>query len=182
MEDRPTSGLEIRPLGETEVEPYRDIRLRMLREHPESFGASADDFEREADEVYRQRYRERTERESNFILGAFLDGALVGTAGIFRKSGPKEAHKAVLWGMYVAPEARGRGIGRSLVERAVALAAESMRGLEQVQLCVVTANEPACQLYETSGFQTYGLEREALKLDGRSLDERHMVRFLERPA
>ena len=46
--------------------------------------------------------------------------------------------------------------------------------MEQIQLSVVTTNESARRLYRSLGFQVYGLEPAALKLDGRDLDEEHM--------
>jgi hypothetical protein len=49
--------------------------------------------------------------------------------------------------------------------------------VEQVQLLVVTDNERARRLYVSEGFVIYGLERRALKLGERYLDEYLMVRF-----
>ena len=48
-------------------------------------------------------------------------------------------------------------------------------GLEQVHLDVVTRNEPARGLYASLGFETYGVEPNALVVDGERLDEAHMV-------
>jgi len=51
----------------------------------------------------------------------------------------------------VVPEARGRGIGRALVERAIQDAAET--GLPLVGLTVDTSNAPAVRLYAAAGFR-----------------------------
>ena len=170
--------MTIRPLNEADALEYRLIRLRMLREHPESFGASADAFEAVATQAYEETFAERIAPPDRFILGAFLEGALVGTAGFYRQTGEKTRHKGGIWGMYVAPEARGRGIGRKLIDGAVAHAAATCEGLEQVQLEVVTENEAATALYAAAGFERYGTERRALKLGRRYLDEELLVRFL----
>lgn len=50
----------------------------------------------------------------------------------------------------VAPEARGRGIGRALLERGIRDTAEM--GLPQMGLAVDVTNTPAMRLYERSGF------------------------------
>ena len=63
-------------------------------------------------EEIRTRY---TGRDS-VVLGAF-EPQLVGLAGCFRMEGRKNAHKTLIWGMYVAPEARGLGTGRALLTR-----------------------------------------------------------------
>jgi RimJ/RimL family protein N-acetyltransferase len=51
--------------------------------------------------------------------------------------------------------------------------------LEQVLLHVVCDNEPARRLYESEGFEAYGLERRALKHAGGYQDGLLMVRFLD---
>jgi ribosomal protein S18 acetylase RimI-like enzyme len=170
---------DIHPLSPADADAYRAIRLRMLREHPEAFGASAGDLEREPPEVFAGKYRERVAAEGRFILGAYIASELVGTAGFFRERGAKICHKGTIWGMYVAPEARGRGIGRALLEAVVARAAKTQAGLEQILIAAAVENAAACHLYESAGFVTWGLEPAALKLGERRLDERYMVRFLE---
>jgi RimJ/RimL family protein N-acetyltransferase len=105
---------------------------------------------------------------------------LVGLAGCFRMEGRKNAHKTLIWGMYVAPEARGRGTGRALLDAAIARA-RAWPGVEQVQLAVMTANAPARALYVSAGFEVFGLERRALKVGDRYVDEEHMVLHLPSP-
>ena len=78
------------------------------------------------------------------------------------------AHKGVIWGMYVRPNARRAGIGRRLVE---AILDHARQRVELIQLTVVRDNEQARHLYASLGFQEYGIERNALKQDGRYYDE-----------
>lgn len=168
----------IRPLTLADAEAYRAIRLHMLREHPEAFGASAGDLERESPEDFAAKYQERVAGEDRFILGAWLGSELSGTVGFYREWGEKTRHKGTIWGMYVASEVRGRGIGRLLLEAAVARAEAHCAGLEQILIAAAVDNAAACRLYETAGFITWGLEPAALKLGERRLDERYMLRFL----
>jgi ribosomal protein S18 acetylase RimI-like enzyme len=67
--------------------------------------------------------------------------------------------------MYVASEARGRGIGRALLERAVA-EARSWPGVEKLTLTVVVRATAARSLYLAAGFRPYGLEPDSLRQDG----------------
>jgi ribosomal protein S18 acetylase RimI-like enzyme len=77
--------------------------------------------------------------------------------------------------MYVRPAAQGLGLGRALL-RAVL---DHARGeVDQVLLQVVSDNRRAIRLYESEGFISYGLERRALKVGDRYLDEYMMVLFL----
>ena len=66
-------------------------------------------------------------------------------------------------------------VGRLLLEAALELAAQSV---ELVQLVVVKDNEPAVRLYESVGFEAYGLEQRALKIDGRYYDDILMAKDL----
>ena len=109
------------------------------------------------------------------VFGAFVDGELLGVAGYRRQDGVKESHKAILWGMYVRPKGRNRGLGQDLIEAIVAHASGS---IEQLKLVVTSGNEPAHRLYRRLGFSEYGREIRALKHDGRYFDDILMVRFL----
>ena len=77
--------------------------------------------------------------------------------------------------MYVCPNARKAGVGRRLVETIIEYARERV---ELIQLAVVSENEPARRLYERLGFVEYGLEKKALKQDGRLYDEVLMAKDL----
>ena len=91
------------------------------------------------------------------VYGAFVGGTLAGVVGIARESRTKNRHKAVVFGMYVAPEFGRRGVARALVRHLVAAAKEA-QGLEQLVLTVTHSNEPARLLYESEGFRSFGIE------------------------
>jgi len=112
---------------------------------------------------------------SSELLGAFCDARLVATAGFAIQQGQKSAHKGTLCGMYVRPAARRTGIGRRLVEAIVDLARDRV---ELIQLAVVRDNEQARHLYASLGFREYGVEKNALKQDGRYYDEVLMAKDL----
>jgi RimJ/RimL family protein N-acetyltransferase len=50
------------------------------------------------------------------------------------------------------------------------------RGVELLQLAVVSDNEPARRLYARLGFVEYGIEKKSLKQGGRYTDEVLMVK------
>ena len=95
-----------------------------------------------------------------------------------REQGVKTRHKANIYSVYVAPEAQGRGIARALLEQALA-EARKQRGLEQIMLAVVTTNATAMRLYQSLGFERYGVEPRALKVAAQYFDEALMVLRLE---
>lgn len=153
----------LRRLGLPDAAGYRELRLEGLRRHPEAFGASWED---EAAKPLAW-FAERLER--NAVFGASLDAAaLVGTAGLLVPDAAKLRHKAVLWGVFVQPQARGTGLAAALVARVL----EQARGIvEEVRLTVVASNPAAVRLYTRAGFRQYGLERRALKVGNEYHDE-----------
>ncbi|MBN9349010.1 MAG: GNAT family N-acetyltransferase, partial [Devosia sp.] len=106
----------IRRLGAADAAAYRAIRLEALQDAPTAFGSS---YEAECT-------RDLAEFEStvtrNYIAGAWLGGALVGTAGFHRLDATKVAHRGNIWGVYVRPEARGHGVARALIADVLAFA------------------------------------------------------------
>ena len=63
----------------------------------------------------------------------------------------------VIWGMWVAPEARRRGVGTQLLDRSRDWSWEA--GAERLSLWVVATNAAAYALYERAGFQPTGVSQ-----------------------
>jgi RimJ/RimL family protein N-acetyltransferase len=163
-------GAQIRRLEPADAALYREIRLEALQKDPAAFGST---FERESAQPL--SWFEAALGRAD-IFGAFLDGKLAGIAGFSAQQGSKQAHKGLLWALYVRDVARSSGLGKMLV----AAVLEHARGrVELVQLTVVSENEAACRLYKAMGFVEYGYEKRALKQDGRYYDEFLMVKFLD---
>jgi ribosomal protein S18 acetylase RimI-like enzyme len=175
-----TDQMEIRPLIEDDTIAWRELRLRMLREHPDAFGSAYEEQAPWPLERFAQRLRE-ADAPDNFLLGAFEDGKLVGSVAMGREEGMKNRHKAGIFSMYVAPEAHGRGVGRALLAEVIARA-RALPGIEQLQLAVTTHNTAARNLYAALGFAPYGVERHALKIGDRYFDEELMVLWLREEA
>ena len=163
----------IRPLTHDDVAEYRALRLRALKEHPEAFGSSYAEGVARPDAFYAARIADAAHPD-DFLLGAFEDGQLVGTLGFSRLDRDKDSHKGTLWGMHVAAERTGLGIGRALLLAAIERA-NQQAGLIQLHLAVVSENARAIGLYRSLGFESYGREPRALNVNGRYLDEELML-------
>jgi ribosomal protein S18 acetylase RimI-like enzyme len=141
-----------------------------LQESPTAFGSSY------SEEVNRPLtvVAERLDDRLNHVFGAFdAEAQLVGVVTLRREGHLKGAHKAYIYAMYVTPEFRQLGVGRALLDAALARAAEL--GLRQVSLLVVTANRAAVRLYESAGFETFGLERDAFYVGEAYYDVAYMA-------
>ncbi|OOC62553.1 GNAT family N-acetyltransferase [Paenibacillus ihbetae] len=164
--------MKISVLNGADASVYQAVRLDGLRRDPYAFGSTYDRESKFSLETVSERVQPS---RGKFVLGAFgEDGSLVGIVTFMRESGIKTLHKGNVFGMYVIPEKRGMGVGRKLMEELIRRARE-VEGVEQINLTVVSENHPAKQLYQSIGFQTFGLERNALKFEGQYFDEEWMV-------
>lgn len=166
---------EIRRIAEADAAEWHALRLRALREEPHAFLVSVEE-EASAAEVTR-RAREEWAGPDLAVFGAFRGGRLVGTAGLARERPRKARHKAWLWGMYVAPEARGGGLGLRLA-RAVLDHAATVPGLEFVLLGVGVRNAAAARVYRAAGFEHYAWEPRSLRVGEEYFDEEILVHGL----
>lgn len=161
----------IRMLTAADAAGYHQLRIRSLREHPEAFGMAAEEEEATSLEEAAAKYLQVPESPT---FGAFRDGRLVGIANLWRNPRIKSRHRAMLTGMYVAPEVRGSGLGQALVD-AVLKFARSSDGLEDVVLAVTVGNEAARHLYLKAGFTSHSIEPRYIKVDNRYFDVEWMI-------
>ena len=162
--------LNIRRLGVADASALVTLRREALEAEPLAFGASpADDVGLVVESVRGFL----GDHETQAVFGQFDGADPVGMIGLVKATKVKQRHKATIWGMYVTPGARNKGVGRALLEAAIRHA----RGwrLDQLQLSVTEAAPTARRLYEAAGFRLWGREPRALHWNGRYVDEYHLV-------
>ena len=168
--------MTIRRLTPHDAASFQELRLLALKEEPSAFGSS---YEEEVDFSASKIESRLAFKADQGPFGAFEDGRLIGLVALGREGMKKLSHKAMIWGMYVAPEFRGRGIARGLLIEALTFA-RSIPGIIQVNLGVNATNANAIQLYQSVGFKVFGHELNALQIDGELYDEIHMyLRFTD---
>lgn len=134
----------IRQVQAEDWKRLRDARLRALADAPYAFASTLARERAFGDDVWRER---ATPRESGASFALEDNGQFAGIASCFVADNPATVH---LVGMWVAPELRGGGAGRTLVEAIVEWAREN--GADRVCLCVEAGNAAALRLYERCGF------------------------------
>ena len=156
----------VRRLQPADATLYRSLRLRALREHPDAFTSSYEDDREQPVEASAARLA------GHAFWGAYEGAELVGMVGLERETRAKNRHKATVVGMYVAPAAAGRGVGRALLEALLAHA--RAQGIASLVLTVTHGNDHALRLYEGAGFRSFGIEPDAIRVEGQSLAKNHM--------
>lgn len=119
----------------------------------------------------------RLDAEKSCMIVAEAEGRLAGTCAVM-PAGPyrRYAHRCEM-AVALYQAFCGRGIGRMLMERGLALA--KGWGYEQAELEVVAGNTRAMSLYESLGFEPVGrLPRNMKYADGTYADAIRMVRKL----
>ena len=162
--------MHIRRLTPADAAAFHALRLAALKAEPSAFASS---YEEEKDFPLTTIEGRLAAKPDRGPFGAFENEELVGLVALGRESMSKLSHKAVIWGMYVKPEARGKGIARALLVEALSLARSTLEVM-QVNLGVNASNAGAIRLYESVGFKAFGLEPGALFIDGKLHDEIHM--------
>jgi ribosomal protein S18 acetylase RimI-like enzyme len=167
-------SLDFRPLRRDHWSAFQALRLRSIADSPlATYPTHNEEAGRSPAEI-----QERiVESATQVVFGAFDGDTLIGIAGLRWDALVQVAHKAVLWGVFVHPGWRGRGLARQLLHALFAYARE--RGLRQIRLSVNVENPQAAGLYRSMGFELYGREPRAMRVGGQYYDEDLMALRLD---
>ena len=167
--------MEIRVLDANDAVEFRVMRTEALRSEPFAFGMDTETFLAKSEDELRSQLL--PVENISFTVGAFIDGKLVGSAGLFRHKMIKFRHGADLNAMYVASSARRKGVGKALVA-ALIERARTFEGLEMISLTATHTQTAAIQMYRKAGFETWGKSQRTLKVGDEYADFEHMTLVL----
>ncbi|UBV42254.1 GNAT family N-acetyltransferase [Deinococcus taeanensis] len=165
------AAVTVRRLTPADAPGYRAARLAALEADPEAFLTSAAEF---AALPAGQLAGRLAPDAPGVTLGALVSGNLCGLLTLVREVAPVLAHRVNVYGVSVALDARGQGIGEALVRAGITLAC-SWDGVTSLHLAVMSSQEPARRLYERCGFRVWGTRPDAVHRDGQVLSEHHML-------
>jgi ribosomal protein S18 acetylase RimI-like enzyme len=149
-------SVEIRRVRNDDWRALRDARIAALADAPDAFGTTHAEALERPDTWWTEWCAVSAGSDTQAMVLAWDGATPLGMAGAYRDDDDR-------WNvisMWVDPTARGRGIGRALLERVVGFARE--HGAEQIVLGVTDGNDAARALYETYGFVDNG-ESESLR-------------------
>jgi GNAT superfamily N-acetyltransferase len=141
-------AIDVRVIGVDDWRLWRDVRLEALREAPHAFSSTFADWQGEGDTEMRWRARLSS---VPFNVVAYVNGE---ASGMVSGTAADQDGTSELISMWVAPIARGQGVGDSLVA-AVVQWARGQRAVK-ITLPVFESNEHAQVLYRRHGFVDAG--------------------------
>lgn len=101
-----------------------------------------------------QNFKRMTDSETDIEICAFVEGKLIGSAGINAVSlRDKTKHRAE-FGISILKDFWGLGAGKAMAQSCIECAKKA--GFTQVELEVVAENQSAVKLYEKLGFVEFG--------------------------
>jgi ribosomal protein S18 acetylase RimI-like enzyme len=142
---------EVRRIRGGEWERFLELRLRALREDPDAFASTLEAELEEPAAAWRRTTEQGAAGDESIIAVAVDDDRFVGMAGGFRE---RPGDDPVLWGMWVDPGWRGRGLGRLLAQAVERWAADA--GADALTLSVTETNRAAISLYRSLGYLELG--------------------------
>lgn len=164
--------MEIRLFNSQDAQALWNLRMLALETDPWSFVDSPEELRGVSAEEFASRLR--SPEAANFIYGAFDGQSAAGMVGFYQEIPLKRRHKGWIWGVFVAPAARGQGVGKKLMLATIEHS-KAIPGLEMI-LLTVSVNQPAPRkLYESLGFRSIGVEPRGIKIEGDAQDEEHLV-------
>jgi len=164
--------VEIRVVTEQDAEALWDLRMLALKSDPWSFVDSPEEMRQIPMTEFAARLSKNI--EENFVFAAFEGQTPVGMVGFYRELSLKRRHKGWIWGVFVAPVARGGGVAKKLMQATIERA-RALPGLEMILLTVSAEQPVPRRLYEALGFRSFGIEPKGLKIGNEAKDEENMV-------
>jgi GNAT superfamily N-acetyltransferase len=147
--------MRLRRLASHEVDLHRDLRLRALRDAPDSFGDTFAEAAAQPLAYWEDLTRSVTEPDRHVMFIACRGEDVLGsTYGLLDH---ERTDTARVGGMWVDPARRGRGVGRALLEAVFHWAREG--GLKRLELWAPAHNPAAIALYSRAGFRATGARR-----------------------
>jgi len=162
---------KIKRLKTDDYEAYRQIRIEGFTQQEREFRFSSED------EINITKDSVINRLNSDFIIGVYQTETLIGIGGLTQFIGSKLHHRALLWGMYVRSQYRGKNVANNIMNSLIDHAVNIQ--IEKIILTVVSDNIKAIRFYKKWKFTPYAIDANAIKLKHNEyLDEILMVRNL----
>lgn len=147
-----STACTVRMMPADDWQTIRGVRLRALKEAPTAFGSGYEDQSKLTDAQWIEWVRQLTDAKRPAAWLGFVDDEPVGMAVC--ASDRELVDRGWLVSVWVAPTARQRGVGRTLITHVIEWARHVP--YQALHLHVTEGNTPATRLYRRMGFEMTG--------------------------
>lgn len=141
----------VRRITLADLDLYRELRLRALKDAPSAFGSTYDDEALRPISEWTERVVRAAGGSERALFLAFVAAECVGLAGCVEDDLGADRQLVSMW---VAPAHRGTGVAGDLVDAVLGWAAEMEA--RSIGLWVTKDNSRARRFYERCGFAVTG--------------------------
>jgi GNAT superfamily N-acetyltransferase len=149
---RSSADVAVRAVGAGEGAHLRELRLSALSDAPEAFASSLEVEAARPESFWNELASASSAAREGVVIVAVSGQKWIAMAG--SRWFDQSAGIVQLWGMWVEPAARGRGLGRMLVSTVATWAAR--RGAVALRLGVIDPAVEVASFYEHLGFKRTG--------------------------
>lgn len=170
------SKIKISPGQITDTENVKQIMLYALENDPDAFTSTRFEFQFTSPEWWQKYLDKYLSGGFNTLFLAKKGEEIVGMIGVVQNSGSKVRHVGNIYWMWVKQDARGKGLGKDLLKRALDHV-EKNPEIRKVNLSVVSSQKPAIELYKKFGFEICGTLKDEIKFEEGYRDFINMQKF-----
>lgn len=167
--------LIFRELDSADASAYQALRMQALQEEPQAFTRSYDDECTLSNKDFKAHL---TATHNHFTIGVIDGNNLVACVHFSRSPQSQRRHLGEITELYVEPSYRSEDIGKDLVSDCIERAAE-LPYLTHIDAICSAASIHARRLFKGAGFAVWGIESNAMRVNGEPVTQLHMRRPLK---
>lgn len=164
-----------RELNEADASAYQVLRMKALKEEPHAFTRSYDDECTLSNHDFEVHI---TATDNRFTLGVFDGNNLVACVHFSRPPQSQKRHLGEVTDLYVEPSYRSEDIGKDLLSDCIERATD-MPYLAYLDATCSSDSIHAMRLFERAGFEVWGVETNAIHVNGKAVTQLHMRKQMQ---
>jgi ribosomal protein S18 acetylase RimI-like enzyme len=154
--------IEIMPMSPDQWQLYKTVRSAALANAPHAFSSTLEDALKRSDDDWAEITNQFSSNPNSITYFAFENEDPCGMAAC-----AVDGNEAEMFAVWVDPGCRRKGVGRQLIEFAIAWS--KMKGTGQLNVGVFDDNSEALAFYRSAGFEDSGKIKPELSSEKRTV-------------
>lgn len=145
--------INIQRIPPSQWKEYKKLRLQALKNNPQAFSSPYNKEKTYSDKEWQQKLKDVGNGTDWILFAKNSNDKLIGMIGGYRDNNGMKNHSAEIWGVYVDPKMRGKGVAKLLIA-GILNEFKNDQDINSVVLGVNADQISAKKLYESFGFIT----------------------------